>query len=115
MRRLLDENLSKRAVPLLADAFPGTAHVDLLGLHGADDALIWTFAGSEGYVVVSKDADFYQRSVAFGPPPKVVWLRIGNGPVAAVVRLLNESRTLIEQFGADSDAGFLVLPLAATS
>ena len=32
----------------------------------------------QGLVIVSKDMDLYHRSVVFGNPPKVVWIRMGN-------------------------------------
>ncbi len=59
MRLLLDENLSWRLASRLADLFPGSAHVDQVGLHGAPDTAVWEVAQSERYVVASKDADFY--------------------------------------------------------
>src|SRR5437870_13286503 len=46
----------------------------------ADDRAVWTYAAAHGLAVVSKDADFQKLSVALGPPPKVVWLRVGNRP-----------------------------------
>lgn len=63
MRLLIDENLSKRLPMLLADLLPGSTHVDLIGLHGASDEAIWEVARQGGYAIVSKDTDFYQRSV----------------------------------------------------
>ena len=109
MRLLLDENLSWRLVQRLADAFPGSAHVDQVGLHGEEDGDVWRLAQDEGYTIVSKDADFYQRSVAYGPPPKVIWVRIGNGPAEAAEQVLRENADLIGRFAADPAAGFLVL------
>ena len=35
-----------------------------------DDTDIWDFTASNGYAIVSKDKNFYQRSVAMGHPPK---------------------------------------------
>ena len=104
------ENLSWRLAPSLSDLYPGSEHVDRVGFHGTSDEAVWEFAKSQGHVIASKDADFYQRSVAYGPPPKVVWLRIGNGPPAVAERVLREEIDLVGRFGADPDAGFLVLP-----
>jgi len=78
VKLLFDENLSPRLVQRLEPAYPGSAHVDLVGLHGRADAEIWEFAGRETYAIVSKDNDFRQLSVLYGPPPKVVWLSVGN-------------------------------------
>lgn len=56
MKLLLDENLSHKLAARLADAFPGTVHVDGVGLRGQPDAAIWDYAGQHGFVLVSKDA-----------------------------------------------------------
>ena len=61
-------------------------------------------------MVASKDVDFYQRSVAYGPPPKAVWLRVGSGPASVAERMLREHIARLSEFDADPDAGFLVLP-----
>lgn len=110
MKLLFDENLSPRLVRALSDVYAGSAHVYETGLHAVDDAAIWTFAANHGYMVVSKDADFYQRSLVFGAPPKVVWVRVGNGPTGQVARLLRENRDLILRFQADPETALLVLP-----
>ncbi len=109
MRLLLDENLSFRLVPALAGAYPDSRHVREIGLLGADDSRIWAYAAEHDFLLVSKDTDFYQRSVLYGPPPKVVWLRTGNAPTALVAELLRTRRLVIERFHADRSAGFLVL------
>ncbi len=44
MKLLFARNLSPRLVQLLADVYPGSAHVIDMGLSDADDRAIWTFA-----------------------------------------------------------------------
>lgn len=58
---------------------------------------------------MSKDTDFYQRSVLFGHPPKVVWIGLGNCTTAAVRDLLLSSIETIEEFDSDTERSFLVL------
>lgn len=41
MKLLLDENLSRRAVAFLLDAFPETTQIALLGMENADDLTVW--------------------------------------------------------------------------
>lgn len=94
---------------LLGDVYPGSTHVDVLGLRGASDRTIWERAGADGYVLVTKDGDFHRLSVFLGPPPKVVWLRIGNGSTAHIARMLRDHAGAIEAFIADSDASFLTI------
>jgi predicted nuclease of predicted toxin-antitoxin system len=109
VKLLLDENLSFRLVGSLADAYPSSAHVRDLGLLGAPDEAIWRHAAEHGFVLTSKDADFYQRSVAYGSPPKVIWLRIGNAPTAAIAALLRERYVTIRRFCEDEESSFLPL------
>ena len=82
---LFDQNLSRRLPALLAAEFPGSEQVFLVGLATAGDRAVWTYAAAHGLAVVSKDADFAKLSAALGPPPKVIWLRVGNGPTRDVV------------------------------
>ena len=110
MKLLFDENLSYRLVPSLADIYPDSAHVRDFGLLGAPDRTIWSFAGERAFTVVSKDTDFYERSVLYGAPPKVVWLRIGNAPIAATAALLRDHYIIVRRFHDDSGTTFLALP-----
>jgi len=48
-----------------------------VGLLGAADLAIWQHARENGLVLVSKDEDFHRLSILFGPPPKVIWVRLG--------------------------------------
>jgi len=78
MKLLFDQNLSFKLCRLLADAFPGSNQVRLLGMAEADDRDIWEHAKVNGFVLVSQDADFADMATLYGPPPKVVWLRCGK-------------------------------------
>ena len=80
MKLLFDQNLSFRLCRQLADLYPGSSQTRLLGLAEADDRAIWRYAGSNGFVLVSLDADFAELAGLLGPPPKVIWLRSGNQP-----------------------------------
>ncbi len=71
MKLLFDENLSFRLARALRDTFPGSAHLRDVGLVGAEDEKVWEFAGKNGFVLTSKDSDFYHRSILRGSPPKV--------------------------------------------
>jgi len=113
MRLLLDENLSPRLPALLGELYPGSTQVELLGLRGAEDSRVWEYAKTEGYVLVSKDNDFRQRSFQFGAPPKVVWLSVGNAGTGLILRLLQESHDEIARFVADDEETLLVITLSS--
>lgn len=110
MSLLFDQNLSRRLPALLAAEFPGCEQVIAAGLAAADDRAVWAYAASHGLAVVSKDADFATLSAALGPPPKVIRLRIGNGPTRDVVALLRARTAEVQAFLADPAAAVLELP-----
>ena len=62
MKLLFDENISFKVCAALTDIFPGSVHVRDLGLESSGDVIIWNYASKNGFAIVSKDADFRQRS-----------------------------------------------------
>ena len=108
MKLLFDEDLSRNLVRSLADLFPESTHVGLVGLEGADDNEVWDFAVQGGFTIVSKDTDFHERSLLHGHPPKVVWVRRGNCTTQAIAELLRRSHEELLEFEGD-DASLLVL------
>lgn len=109
MKLLFDANLSHRLVQALASEFPESTHVRDCGLLSEDDATLWEFAKERGFVIVSKDEDFHQRSFVFGPPPKVVWVRLGNCTTDDVLQRLLAYRNDLIAFERDAEAAFLIL------
>ena len=109
MKVLLDENLSPKLVGMLADVYPSITHVREIGLERADDETIWEYAKSHGYLIVSKDDDFHQRSFLYGSPPKVVWLRLGNCSTRQVEQHLRNNAQALEGLVNDPQASFLAL------
>lgn len=96
MKLLLDENLSRRLVPFLQEAYPGSSQVALLGLESVTDRVLWDFARERDFVLVTRDADFEELGVLNGAPPHVIWLRGNNPERGSILKLLLENRTQIE-------------------
>ncbi len=109
MKLLLDENLSSRILSEVLDLYPGSSHVGLLGLSQTSDSIIWEQAKSNSFCIVSKDADFQQRSLLFGAPPKIIFLKVGNCSTQRIVAVLRGNKTVITTFWMDEDASLLVL------
>lgn len=109
MKLLLDENLSRRLVPSLADLFPGSTHVAFEGLLQAPDSQIWEYAKAGGFAIVSADADFYELATTFGPPPKVIWLRECDYPTSIAERLIRREAIRIAQFLHNPDEAVVIL------
>lgn len=110
MKLLLDENLSRTLVKRLEDIFPEIQHVTSVFSEAADDREIWLFARENFYTIVTKDNDFEQRSVLYGHPPKLIWIRLGNCRTLDIERLLRDSKKTILAFIADEEKSMLPLP-----
>ena len=109
MKLLFDQNLSWRLPQKLADLYPNSQHIREAGLKESEDIDIWEYAKANDFVIVSKDTDFQQRSLLYGHPPKVVWLRVGNCPVQTIEDLLRRYSAAIHTFGMDAAKSYLAL------
>ncbi len=109
MKLLLDENLSSKLIKFLIDDFPESSHIDYLQMQGTTDTTIWEYAKEKGFIIVSKDNDFRQRSFLFGAPPKVIWLSVGNGGTHAIKELLLSNIHKIKSFANDNAESLLVV------
>lgn len=109
MKLLFDQNLSYRLVEALDDLYPGSAHVRLLGMERADDEVIWRYARDNGYTIVTRVADFNERSVIHGYPPKIVWIRSGNASTEYILGILSQYHPDLLAFDSDPESGCLQL------
>jgi predicted nuclease of predicted toxin-antitoxin system len=112
VKLLFDENLSPDLAGLVRDEYPNSTHVRDVGLRGAPDRRIWEHARDNGFVIVSKDDDFRQRSLLEGTPPKVVWLQVGNAGTAAIAEVLREQAPRLHRFADEDESAFLIVSLA---
>jgi predicted nuclease of predicted toxin-antitoxin system len=109
VKLLLDENLSDRIIHTIVDLYPNSEHVKTLGLINTDDVVIWEYAKTNGFVIVSKDSDFHQRSLLYGHPPKFIYLRVGNCPTSQITQILRDNADTIIQFESSETDSLLVL------
>jgi predicted nuclease of predicted toxin-antitoxin system len=109
VKLLFDQNLSHRLIRALQQEYPDSRHVRDVGLRDAVDAVVWQHAAQHGFAIVTKDADFHQRSFLYGHPPKVIWVRIGNGSTAMVEALLRRRIVEVAAFSSDPESAFLIL------
>ena len=109
MSFLLDENLSPRLAPRLADLYPGLIHVRDVGLKAASDRETWDWAKDHEYTVITTDADFVALSQRLGWPPKVVHLERCDVLLRVIEGSLRRNAVLVSEFLKDSNAGLLRL------
>lgn len=104
----VDAQLSPSLAPWMSEAFDVECFsVARLGYLHADDETIFRAAGVAGAVVMTKDSDFVRILEAEGPPPRIIWVAVGNSSNAkmksvlervfpAARRLLEEGEPLVE-------------------
>ena len=74
IRLLIDENLpASLGAVLPVDAVYATD----FGPQPTDHEL-WSMARVKDLTILTRDADFFDRIIIEGPPPKVIWVRLGN-------------------------------------
>ena len=108
MRLLFDQNLSRLLVGRFAEEFPGSVHVTDVGFDRSTDRDVWDFSADWRL----RDRVQGLRQVAFllGPPPKVVWLRVGNASTDVIASVLRMNIKLVAAFAAGGEEAMLVLP-----
>ena len=99
----------------LGSQYPGSTHVEDIGLLGASDQRIWEYARANNFAITSKDTDFRERSVLEGFRPKVIWLEVGNAGTAAIAAMLIEERPRVLGFDQDENSSMLILTLGVNA
>ena len=74
-RLLFDQNLSPR---LVGDLFPGSVHIQSVGLSTASDVEVMEYAIRRDFVLVTKDKDFADLVTSRGDSLRVLWVMLGN-------------------------------------
>ena len=109
MKLLFDQNLSRFLVERVSSEFKGSLHVIQLGLGQATDRKIWDWAGEHGFTIVSKDSDFRDLAASSVPPPKAIWLRVGNASTGQIEQLLYANSERILKFEQGDQESLLII------
>jgi len=109
VKLLFDENLSRRLVPLVADLYPDSTHVAMVGLLQSPDKEVWEYGRAQGFVIVTAGADFYELATTYGPPAKVVWLQGCDYPTRTAAQLIRDQAIRLNEFASDKDRAILIL------
>jgi predicted nuclease of predicted toxin-antitoxin system len=107
MKLLFDQNISHRILIYIQDTFPKAKQVRQLGLENATDKEIWEYAKENNYTVVSFDGDFYDFTLVWGHPPKIIWLRTFNQTTSHVAEMLRKHDKTLFAFQKDNDLACL--------
>ena len=106
---LLNNHFSYRLSNILVSAYGTVNHVKDYHLGTASDQEIWRFAGQQNGVIISKDMDFYHLLNRYGPPPKLIWIRIGNATTQQIADLLINQSVKVQNFLSDASLSLLQL------
>ena len=109
LKLLLDENISHRLLPALSAHFPESTHVRFVGLQAGTDDQVWEFARQHGFAIVTRDADFYERQLLEGSPPRIVWLVCGNSSTTYIESVLLRHKDRILELDADPSVGCITV------
>ena len=107
MKLLFDQNISFKIVKKVDSYFSRSEQVRSLGLENKSDKEIWEYAKTNEYIIVSFDSDFYDFSIIWGTPPKIIWLRTTDQRTGAIVSLLKNHSQTIADFIKDENLACL--------
>jgi predicted nuclease of predicted toxin-antitoxin system len=97
MNLLFDQNISFRILPKLESHFNSVTQVRVKELENSTDKEIWEFARVNDFTIVTFDIDFYDFSVIWGAPPKIIWIRSLDQTTDAIANLiLKHKETILE-------------------
>lgn len=84
---LIDANL-----PYHFSLWEGDEYVHVKGIDDQwSDTQIWNYARERDLTIITKDADFSDRNLLVGPPPRVIHIRLGNMRMQAFTKRFLES------------------------
>ena len=107
---LLDNHLSFRLTGILRATYQELHHVREFQLERATDDIIWFFAKQhKNAAIITKDKDFYHLLNHHGPPPKVIWIQVGNSTTQQIAQLLIDQSVKIKHFLSSDTLSLLML------
>lgn len=92
MKLLVDNQLPLRLATHLRTWGLDVVHVLDVGLHQADDLIIWDRAFAEDRIVASKDEDFLILASRPGDNGRFIWVRLGNCRNSALISSFDQAR-----------------------
>jgi predicted nuclease of predicted toxin-antitoxin system len=101
MKLLFDQNISHRLINRIQDILSHSHQVRELNLENATDKEIWEYAKENGFTIVTFDADFYDFSIVWGHPPKIIWIRTLQQTTNKVEEIIRKHLITIKEFEQD--------------
>jgi len=86
---LVDANLPPRLCKWLHQRGHQAIHLLELNSIKLPDRQVWALASTRQDIIITKDGDFYERSLLLGKPPQVLLIPLGNCSNDDLLRHLN--------------------------
>ena len=104
IRLIADENISWRLKKQLPqwEVLPSNEISQGIRL---TDLMIWQFAKTNNYTIVTFDEDFSELQNLYSFPPKIIWMRTGNVSTSEIAAILSKLETEIFKFLDDKELG----------
>jgi predicted nuclease of predicted toxin-antitoxin system len=107
MKLLFDQNISHRLIPQLQDILQEARQLRELGLENCTDKQIWEYAKENGLNIVTFDGDFYDFSLVWGHPPKIIWIRTNNQTTKNISKIIRQHLKTLIEFQHDNELACL--------
>lgn len=79
MKWLIDAQLPPRLCGWFKKKGETCLHtIDISGGLNLSDDVLWNYAKENDFIIVSKDTDFFERTLLYGSPPQVLFVQLGN-------------------------------------
>lgn len=101
MKLLFDQNISFRIKEKIVSDFPNSSQVREVGLENASDKDIWEYTKANDYLIVTFDSDFYDFSLVWGAPPKIILIKRFNQTTKYIAELLKNHKKDLFDFEVD--------------
>ena len=111
MKLLFDQNISHRIIGRVSEHFPHSKQVRQLASEDRTNREIWEYAEENDYTIATFDGDFFDLSLVWGHPPKIIWLRTRNQSTQHILQGLIAHKNDILDFINDSNQSCLSLSL----
>lgn len=99
MTLLFDQNISYQIIKKIAKHFPDALQAGRIGMSQTTDSMLWQFAQVNGYVIVTYDSYFIDRTLLVGEDiPKVIRLITQNKSTENVAELILSKKRIIKNF-----------------
>ncbi len=104
IRLIADENVSWRLKKLLPE-WEILPYNEINPGKRLNDMMIWQYAKTNNYAILTFDEDFSEIQNIYNYPPKIIWLRTGNVSTSDIAELLKSLRNEIDKFLRDTSLG----------